>query len=175
LDIDGVINCLGAHGTDHVQEHVVSDPIPAVSTQWAQDKPLERMLGLSTNATITVFVPHRTADRIRRLAELFEVIWCTSWRRRAHGAFQEVLGLPEQPWESLAWTDWKLPAMLHRAQGRRWAWLDDEIDFEARRLHPAFRDLLDGLVETDEPVGLTDDKVSCLERFASRAASETRR
>ncbi|MFE2013825.1 hypothetical protein [Streptomyces sp. NPDC059491] len=69
-----------------------------------------------------------------RLAALpYELVWATTWEADANAWVAPRLGLPELP--VLPWTDgpgapglhWKTPALVAWAEGRPFAWVDDEI------------------------------------------------
>jgi hypothetical protein len=141
LDVDGVLNCPGSRGYDH---HNVLDGI-------------------------LVSVPPRSAGRVGRLLEVFEPVWATCWRQDAHPAFAPILSLegPEWPHLKFGHGEMKLPEIVKLADGRRWAWVDDDIDWELRRLGTD-AGTPDGLLVSPKPrVGLTDGHVETLLAWAA--------
>ena len=75
-------------------------------------------------------------DHGRALGALpFELVWATTWEEEANTYVAPVLGLPALPF--IAWASprpepaggvfWKTPQIVAWAQGRAFAWLDDEI------------------------------------------------
>ena len=125
-------------------------------------------------------IPHlisaRAGERLARLAEVFECIWCTGWEDRADEHLPRLLGLPGG-WAHLTFAvapceglHWKLEAIeAHAGPERPVAWIDDAHDascerWAAQRPGPAL------LVPTEPAVGLTDDHVTTLLRWA-RAVS----
>ncbi|WP_329041284.1 hypothetical protein OHT61_24860 [Streptomyces sp. NBC_00178] len=65
----------------------------------------------------------------------FDLVWATTWEEEADAFVAPVLGLPELP--HIAWASprpraadgvfWKTPQIVAWAQGRPFAWIDDEI------------------------------------------------
>ena len=117
---------------------------------------------------ITVWVPDGAGERIRRLAEVFEPVWCTAWRDAAHHALWGPLGLPQHPqWPSVEWQDLKLPAILRFAGDRPWALIDDDVAFELREFPGRLPDEPPHLLVGPDPaVGITDEHVRQLIDFA---------
>jgi hypothetical protein len=104
--------------------------------------------------------------RLTRLARTFECVWCTGWEERAEEHLPYYLGMPGG-WRHLTLGEgWKLAAIVAAIDGARpLAWVDDDHGeraqaWAARRAGPTV------LVTTDPAVGLTDDHVSALERWA---------
>lgn len=123
LDVDGVINCFGSI--------------------WTPEYDAEHFDGGGPRAVngFEVRMRHETPDLIRKLGKAFDVVWCTAWMEEAHPAFQEWLGLPEEPWphiEFVGWNgmlkaggSWKLhhvAAWLEEfAPDRPVVWIDDDL------------------------------------------------
>ncbi|MDH6136333.1 hypothetical protein P3T37_005758 [Kitasatospora sp. MAA4] len=65
----------------------------------------------------------------------FDLVWATTWEAEANAFIAPILGLPELPF--ITWTSprtrpdpglfWKTTQITSWAQGRPFAWLDDEI------------------------------------------------
>jgi len=121
--------------------------------------------------------PHWLSDgagaRLVRLARTFECVWCTGWEERAEEHLPYFLGLPGG-WEHLIFdrprsqinAHWKLDAIdAFAGPARAVAWIDDDHDDECRTW-AAGRGAPTLLVSTDPSVGVTDDHVSVLERWA---------
>jgi hypothetical protein len=111
LDVDGVLNCYPNNDFDIVRSR--------------------------TNGLVAL-VPPGMKDRLQRVLPLFEPVWATAWQGSAHMHFREHLALPDESWPYLKYSDLKLTALMKYAGGRRWAWVDDDADWELKRLHPAF-------------------------------------
>src|SRR6185437_3745053 len=82
-------------------------------------------------------------DRVDRLRETFEIIWATAWQGAAHMQFRDHLGLPRESYPYIRYMGCKLPEIVRFAAGRRWAWVDDDAEFEYRELGDTWRDLPD--------------------------------
>lgn len=112
-----------------------------------------------------------------RLAALgYELVWATTWMADANECIAPWLGLPELPvvpWPEDSAEDeqkgihWKTRALVDRAAGRAFAWVDDEIT-EADRMwveeHHAGRALLH---HVDPRHGLTEADYAALTRWRS--------
>jgi hypothetical protein len=125
-------------------------------------------------------IPHlisaAAGDHLRALAGAFELAWCTGWEEKADEHLRHVLELPD-PCPHLTFdasmpsrhAHWKLAA-IERYSGpwRPLAWIDDAhddacVDWAAARAGPTL------LVTTEPAVGITDDHVARLLRWARGA------
>ncbi|MBS1881045.1 MAG: hypothetical protein JST31_16150 [Actinobacteria bacterium] len=87
----------------------------------------------------------RAGERLRRLAERYEMIWATGWEDKANYYLPTMLGLPELHHLSFDGTarfgsaHWKLGPIEEHCRGRALAWIDDNLDqscFEWARQRP---------------------------------------
>jgi len=113
-------------------------------------------------------IPNEIGDRVRRLAESYEIVWATGWEERANDRLPEILGLPEHlPFltfdgnASFGTAHWKIDPIDRYAADRPLAWVDDSIDpacedWAEMRQSPTL------LVQTDPAVGLIEDHVEAL-------------
>ena len=151
LDVDGVINLFGIDAEE--DSVLVKHEIRARRED---------------DFTLPLCARPELASQLRRLDELFEVIWCTAWFEGANGIL-EALGL-ERRWEVVHWDQWKLPAVVERAGSRRWAFIDDDLAWERRETAkqgfelPASPEHL--VVDVNPRVGLDRELMAELERFA---------
>jgi HAD domain in Swiss Army Knife RNA repair proteins len=122
---------------------------------------------------ITHFLSVRAGEHLRRLAEAFELAWCTGWEEKANDYLPLALGLDGplphvvfDPSERPAQAHWKLGAIGRYVEpSRPMAWVDDAHDdrcasWAAQRPGPTL------LVTTDPAVGLTEHEVSRLLEWA---------
>ena len=101
LDVDGVLNCFDeANGT------LIHEGSP------------ERAC-----------VPWQMSDKLKVLNDRFDIVWATAWFGSANAAFKEFLPIKEA-YPFLQWRQHKLTEILKYANGRPWAWADDDIQFE---------------------------------------------
>ncbi len=124
-------------------------------------------------------IPHlisaRAGERLARLADAFECVWCTGWEDRADEHLPALLGLPGG-WAHLSFAaapdeglHWKLEAIeAHAGPDRPVAWIDDAHDdscarWAAERPGPTL------LVATEPAVGLTEEHVATLLSWARAA------
>ena len=111
--------------------------------------------------------------RLKRLAERFELVWATGWEEKANEYLPRLLALEAEELPVLTFdgravfgtAHWKVEAIDEYAGDRPAAWIDDNLDerciaWAEGRSAPTL------LVETDAPVGITDDDVERLLRWA---------
>jgi hypothetical protein len=142
VDVDGVISLFGF------------DPARPPSGCWQSVDGIAHFLSGTAGA------------HLRRLAEAFELVWCTGWEDKANEYLPHALGL-EQPFPHLSFGDaeptveghWKLAA-IDRFAGtdRPIAWIDDAHDERCRgwaksRPGPTL------LISTEPAAGLTEGQV----------------
>jgi len=80
-----------------------------------------------------------TGDRLRRLGELYDLVWATGWEDRANQYLPAILGLPgDLPYLTFdgrarfGSAHWKIDAIGEYAGDRPLAWIDDCIDESCR-------------------------------------------
>ncbi len=119
--------------------------------------------------------------RLARLAERYELVWSTGWEEKANEYLPHLLGLPgELPFLTFdgravfGTAHWKLASMDEYALDRPAAWIDDSMD-ERCRLWAAERNAPTLLVETEPSIGITDEHVDLLLRWADEHAEVRRR
>jgi hypothetical protein len=117
-------------------------------------------------------------EHLRRLADVFEPVWCTGWEEKANDYLPLALGL-EGPWPHLTFerpvgrarAHWKLDAIDAYAGDRPLAWIDDAHG-EACEAWAASRAAPTLLVTTEPAVGLVDAHVARLLALAAALAAE---
>jgi hypothetical protein len=122
-------------------------------------------------------IPHllsaTAGAHLQRLADAFELVWCTGWEEKANEYLPAALGLagplPYLVFERAvgrASTHWKLPAIdAYAGPTRPSAWIDDAFDEHCERWKNA-RPGPTLLVRTDPAVGLSSRHVDTLLRWA---------
>ncbi len=110
-------------------------------------------------------------ERLRRLAEYYELVWATGWEERANDVLPRILGLPELPVVNFGGAaqfgtaHWKLEPLAELAEGRALAWIDDSFDescyeWARSRSHPTL------LVPTESKLGLEEAHAEALSAWA---------
>jgi hypothetical protein len=123
---------------------------------------------------IVHYLAEGMAQRLARLGDAFELVWCSGWEEKANEHLPHLLGLPgplpylrfdERPRSGGA--HWKLGTIAAHAGDRRpLAWVDDSFDdgclhWAKQRSGPTL------LVTTAPAVGLTDADVERLLDWAA--------
>jgi HAD domain in Swiss Army Knife RNA repair proteins len=118
------------------------------------------------------------SQHLHRLAAPFDLVWCSGWEEKANEHLLGTLVLPDAP-PFLTFTvregtaaarHWKLDAIEAHAGDRPLAWIDDAHD-DSCRAWAARREAPTLLVATEPAIGLTDEHVDELERWARRLRS----
>jgi hypothetical protein len=115
--------------------------------------------------------------RLARLAEHYEFVWATGWEEKANEYLPHLLGMPN-PLPVLTFdgravfgtAHWKLAAIDAYAGDRPAAWIDDSLDDRCRRWARQ-RSAPTLLVETRPAVGITDEDVDLLLRWAAEVGA----
>jgi len=172
IDVDGPLNPYAAKPTrrpEGYQTHRMLTP------GWkAEQASLMAVLG-ETGKRVKPLRVWLNPEHGPALAALpFDLVWATTWEHEANEYIAPVLGLPELPY--IAWSEnrddpadgvfWKTPEIVAWAEGRPFAWVDDQItgaDEEWVRAHhdgPAL------LREIDPRIGLTAADFQALAAWA---------
>jgi uncharacterized protein YjbJ (UPF0337 family) len=116
------------------------------------------------------------AGRLSQLADRYELVWATGWEEKANEYLVHILGLPaDLPVLSFdgravfGSSHWKVEAIDEYARGRAAAWIDDNLDDRAEEW-VAHREEPTLLVRTESALGITDEHVNGLLRFADRVS-----
>lgn len=120
----------------------------------------------------------QAGERLGRLAERFELVWATGWEERANEYLPRVLELAKPTLPTLSFegravwgtAHWKVAAIDEYAGDRPAAWIDDNLDERCENWALA-RSAPTLLVPTEPAVGITDEHVDRLLRFADRVRS----
>jgi len=110
-------------------------------------------------------------ERVRRLGEVYDLVWASGWEAKANDYLPNVLGLPELPYLSFdgaarfGSAHWKLAPLDEYGQGRPLAWIDDSFDescyeWAREREEPTL------LVPTEPHLGLEEVQVEALTAWA---------
>ncbi|HSI81122.1 MAG TPA: hypothetical protein VK919_10775 [Solirubrobacterales bacterium] len=117
------------------------------------------------------------ASELRRLGDVYELIWATGWEDRANDHLPTLLGLPtELPClrfdgrARFGTAHWKIDALDEYAGDRPLAWVDDSLDESCYQWARARR-APTLLVPTESDVGLTAAHTETLLDWAERGYS----
>ena len=150
VDVDGVISLFGFPSRD---------PLPG-QFHWVDG--------------VAHCISDGAGSRLRRLAEVFELVWATGWEEKANEYLPLLLDLPDDELPVLTFdgravfgsAHWKLEAIEEYAGDRAAAWIDDSLDerciaWAEGRSAPTL------LVETDSATGIVEEHVERLLDWAS--------
>ncbi|MEU8523183.1 HAD domain-containing protein [Streptomyces sp. NBC_01216] len=160
IDVDGPLNPYAAQRERRPEGYTTHRMRPG---GWFERKPLR------------VWLDHRHGAELLALAEAYELVWATTWKGEANTWIGPLLGLPELPfvdWPRMhgkapRGTFWKTQYVLEYAEGRPFAWLDDDItsyDHEYVREHHLAAALL---LSVDPRIGLIRPDFDALADWAA--------
>ncbi|GAA3882195.1 hypothetical protein GCM10022381_25570 [Leifsonia kafniensis] len=72
-------------------------------------------------------IPDGVAELIRELGEHYNIVWASEWGPNAHYAFENVLGLPHEPWPYLPVQFDKLNTIVRYSKDAPWIWIDSPL------------------------------------------------
>jgi len=155
-----------------MEKPVLAVDVDGVISVFGWDGPLDNAPGrFHLIDGIAHCIPEAVGERLRRLAEHYELVWATGWEDRANDYLPSILGLEGQlPYLTFGGrarfgtAHWKLEALDDYAAGRPLAWVDDCLDascygWAEERTAPTL------LVPIDSGVGLTEAQVEALIRW----------
>jgi hypothetical protein len=113
-------------------------------------------------------------ERLRRLADDYDLVWATGWEDRANDHLPSLLGIPELPVITFDGTavfgtaHWKLGPLEAYGRGRPLAWVDDSFD---ESCYAWAREREEGglptlLVPTESALGLEEAQAEALTTWA---------
>ena len=112
--------------------------------------------------------------RLRGLGPLYDLVWATTWGAEANTFIGPVLGLPQLP--VVAWpttrdvrpdgTFWKTRHLVAHAEGRPFAWVDDDLDDTDRAFVASHHGSPALLHHVDARDGRRDTDFAVLDSFA---------
>jgi hypothetical protein len=142
------------------------------------DDPAAAGLAQATAGSTPVWLSADIGQHLARLAELYQLVWCTAWEDRAAQFLAPLLGLPPMPvirFADPAADDghWKWPAIEAFVGDRAFAWIDDELG-QADLARADRRSSPTMLVQVDGAYGLDATHVERLERFAETVRAGVR-
>jgi hypothetical protein len=123
-------------------------------------------------------ISREAGRRLGRLAEHFELVWATGWEEKANDYLPRLLALEANNLPVLTFdgraifgsAHWKVDAIDEYAGDRPAAWIDDNLD-ERCVAWAGGREAPTLLIQTQAPVGITDDDVDRLLRWADEIAT----
>jgi hypothetical protein len=125
-----------------------------------------------------IWLSRTNAARLRRLGEVFEIVWATGWGDHANaviGPFHELEHLQVIKLDFTGDVTWKLSSVrAYVGDDRPCVWIDDDLGEDAERWARERR-APTLLVRCEPHVGLTEDMVErCLEFAAEHGAPAAR-
>jgi hypothetical protein len=172
VDVDGPLNPYAAKPHRRPEGYETHRLLPS---RWVAAERRRLEAWGPRNKTIRPLRVWLNPDHGPALAVLaFDLVWATTWEQEANDYVAPRIGLPSLPF--ITWLDprpdpgggvfWKTPQVVAWAEGRSFAWVDDEItDADSAWV----RDHHDGpalLHRIDPRIGLTADDFALLAAWA---------
>ena len=142
---------------------VLAVDVDGVISLFGFDEPLTEAPGeMHLIDGVAHCISRPAGERLKRLADHYDLIWATGWEERANEHLPLLLGLPgELPYLSFGGNarfgtaHWKLEALAEYAGDRPLAWVDDSLDdscydWAEEREAPTL------LVRTESDIGITE-------------------
>jgi hypothetical protein len=108
-------------------------------------------------------ISDRAGSELRRLGEVYELIWATGWEDRANDLLPTILGLPGtlpclrfDGRARFGTAHWKLEALDQYSGDRPLAWIDDSLDSSCHEWARA-RQAPTLLAPTEPHIGITEE------------------
>lgn len=148
VDVDGVVSLFG-----------FDEPPDSSTARFVRVGGVEHCISLPAG------------ERLRRLSELYDLVWASGWEEQANAHLPEILGLPELPYlgfdgaARFGSAHWKVAPLDEYARGRPLAWVDDSLEetcYEWARQ----RDVPTLLMPTESHLGLEEIHVDALIAWA---------
>jgi hypothetical protein len=163
IDVDGPLNPYGAQAERRPEGYTTHRMRPSGWTASESRKPLRMWLNPSHGA------------ELRALAQVYELVWATTWKGEANDWIAPVLGLPRLPfidWPQMhgrapRGTFWKTQYVLEYAGGREFAWIDDDITALDHEYVDQYHPVRTLLMRIDERTGLTRQDFAALADWAA--------
>jgi hypothetical protein len=161
IDVDGPLNPYAAKATRRPGGYTTHRMMPDSWRARGERKPLR------------VWLNHQHGATLQALP--YDLVWCTTWLDEANEWIAPHLGLPEMPfvpfeelWASRPdGTYFKTWEVVRWAQGRPFAWIDDEIGEKDRTYVERLHDGPALLHHIDPRIGLTADDFEVLASWAA--------
>ncbi|GGX80655.1 HAD domain-containing protein [Streptomyces fructofermentans] len=168
LDVDGPLNPFAAKPTRRPEGYTTHRMKPE---GWIAQHPFTPPHRVKP---LRVWLDPRHGTVLRELSDRYELVWATTWGSEANTYIGPVLGLPLLP--VVDWptgrevlpdgTFWKTRHLVAHAEGRPFAWVDDELGESDRAFVAAHHAGPALLHHVDARVGLRDIDFAVLDAFA---------
>jgi hypothetical protein len=164
----------------HDERPILALDVDGVISLFGFDGPLDEVPGnFHLINGIAHCFPDGIGERVRKLAEAYEVVWATGWEDRANEMLPRILGLegdlPFLTFDGRARfgsSHWKVEAIDEYAGDRPLAWIDDCLD-ETCHAWAQARRAPTLLVPTEPFSGLTEAHMEALLDWARAGYTAT--
>jgi hypothetical protein len=158
-----------ARRKDADQRPVLAVDVDGVISLFGFDGPLDELGGrFQLIEGMAHCISDRAGPQLRRLAEVYELVWATGWEQRANDHLPQVLGLRDDlavlTFDGRArfgTAHWKLDALEGYARDRPLAWIDDSLD-DSCHAWAAAREAPTLLCPTRSDIGITEAHTEAL-------------
>ncbi|MFD6400746.1 HAD domain-containing protein [Nocardia sp. NPDC060249] len=168
LDVDGVLNPFAAKPEKRPAGYATHRLMPAAWLERHPNTPPSRVKPLR------VWLNPAHGPALLALADVFDLVWATTWEHEANTMIGPLIGLPELPvveWKSPGrfgpdGTFWKTAELIQHAARRSFAWVDDDISTRDRRFTEHYHDGAALLHYVNPARGLVDTDFAVLREWA---------
>jgi hypothetical protein len=162
-----------AHGVSANGRPILALDVDGVVSLFGFEGPLDQAPGrFHLIDGVAHCIPDQLGERLRRLAEVYDLVWATGWEDRANDILPGILGLDgELPVLTFGGrarfgtAHWKVDAIDEYAGDRPVAWIDDCLD-QSCHAWAKSREAPTLLVPVESDCGLQEAQVEALVSWA---------
>jgi hypothetical protein len=168
-----------AHGVSPNGRPILALDVDGVVSLFGFEGPLDQAPGrFHLIDGVAHCIPDQLGERLRRLAEVYDLVWATGWEDRANDILPGILGLDgELPVLTFGGrarfgtAHWKVDAIDEYAGERPVAWIDDCLD-QSCHAWAKSREAPTLLVSVESDCGLQEAQVEALVSWASEVSGD---
>jgi hypothetical protein len=167
LDVDGPLNPFAAKPHQRPEGYETHRMMPPT---WIKQRE-----GMGRVKPLRVWLNPAHGPKLLALADLYDLVWATTWEHDANTHIGPNIGLPVLPvveWDDRPRLDivhgtfWKTKQLVGHAAGRSFVWVDDDFGRRDRTFVEHYHDGRALLHWVDPAKGLLDEDFETIEAWA---------